>query len=110
MYGEQEMQQPGANNANNDSGEGAQPNENMAGQQPVADPLSAHMNEQVNDDGFVMIPNQQVNQGNSGAAGAMAKPEFGPSASKLLAPMIAGIQRTGNASEAPSPQNFDTHV
>lgn len=40
----------------------------------------------------------------------MAKPEFGPSASKLLAPMIAGIQRTGNAGEAPSPQNFDTHV
>ena len=105
------MQQPGANNANNDSGEGAQPNENMAGQQPVADLQSAHMNEQVNDDGFVMIPNQQVNQGNSGAAGAMTKTvEFGPSASKLLAPMIAGIQRTGNASEALSPQNFDTHV
>lgn len=93
----------------NDSGEGAQPNNDMAGQvQPVAvDPNSAHMSEQVNEDGYVMIPNQ-VNQGNSG--GVVAKPEFGPSASKLLAPMIAGIQRTGAASEAPTPQNFDTHV
>ena len=68
------------------------------------------MNEQVNEDGYVMIPNQQVNQGNSGAGAALAKPEFGPSASKLLAPMIAGIQRTGAANEAPSLQNFDTHV
>ena len=96
----------------NDSGEGALPsNENMAGQadQPaIADPSSANMSEQVNEDGYVMIPNNQVNQGNSG--GAMNKPEFGPSASKLLAPMIAGIQRTGASSETPTPQNFETHV
>lgn len=102
MYGDGEMQQPGANNANNE-GEGVQPNnENMA------EPRPAHLNEQVNEDGYVMIPNQ-VNQGNSGPGG-VAKPEFGPSASKLLAPMIAGIQRTGAATEAPTPQNFDTHV
>jgi len=45
----------------NDSGEGALPsNENMAGQadQPaIADPSSANMSEQVNEDGYVMIPN-----------------------------------------------------
>lgn len=74
----------------------------------MAEPRPAHLNEQVNEDGYVMIPNQ-INQGNSGPGG-VAKPEFGPSASKLLAPMIAGIQRTGAATEAPTPQNFDTHV
>ena len=106
------MQQPQDNGQNNnDNGEGAQANnENMAGQQP-ADPLSAHMSEQVNEDGYVMIPNQGVvNQGNSGNPGALAKPEFGPSASKLLAPLISGIQRTANTTDAQTPQNFDTHV
>lgn len=37
-----------------------------------------------------------------------AKPEFGPSASKMLAPMIQDIQRTAVANTVP--QNFDTHV
>ena len=86
----------------------------MAGQQPADPLLSAHMNEQVNEDGYVMIPNQGVvgvNQGNSGnPAGALAKPEFGPSASKLLAPLISGIQRTANTIDTHTPQNFDTHV
>ena len=56
-----------------------------------------------------MIPNQGVvgvNQGNSGsnpAGNALAKPEFGPSASKLLAPLISGIQRTATTTDAQTP-------
>lgn len=58
--------------------------------------------------------NQQVNQNISdnqvGEAVNGVKPEFGPMASKILAPSVTGIHRTPAASQSAIPQNFDTHV
>jgi hypothetical protein len=73
-------------------------------------------------DGFVMLDNQDVNQVISGdpqeigeADGAdqvaeSTKPQFGPLASKILAPSILGINKSAGQNQMIIPQNFDTHV
>ena len=107
---------------NNDSGNGSSPNNNMQGANESgalipADQQPANLNpglmvDRSEDDGFVVI-NQALNQVISGAeneAGADAhKPEFGPNASKILAPMVQDISRSTGQGPA-IPQNFDTHV
>ena len=110
MFDGQDDNQP--NNVDQDGANGAQmqDHEAMEGQQENA------AQEQ---DGFIMLnnPGQQVNQeGDDEADGGNnvpgAKPEFGPLASKMLAPSIGGavahpaVQNAG----ANIPQNFNTHV
>ncbi len=63
------------------------------------------------DDGFVVISNalNQINSGEANNAVEEGKPEFGPNASKILAPMVQDISKN-TALSAAIPQNFDTHV
>lgn len=58
-------------------------NVNMQGQPR----LGALADEQIQEDGFIMLSNQ-INQGISGQGDGAHKPEFGPQASKILAPMV----------------------
>ena len=113
---------PAQNNHENDGADGAMPNNGADVDEMDDQPdlgAQAQMQEQ---DGFIMINNPpgQVNQGsnnsgaeNVGGANAGVKPEFGPMASKILAPSIGGAvthPSAGANAGTMVPQNFNTHV
>ena len=85
----------------NDSGDGAgaEPNNLQA---PDSEMALAAQSQPDNQEGGQAA-------GAEGAEGAN-KPVFGPSAAKILAPMMHGISRSGAAAASNVPQNFSTHV
>ena len=74
---------------------------------------SADMSDRSGEDGFVHINNQHAPPNNNplapGGMDDLAKPQFGPQAAQILAPMSQAIQRA-NTQGLNVPQNFDTHV
>ena len=86
---------------NNDSGDGAgaEPNSLQAQDSEMA---LAAQNQLDNQDGGQAAGQDGVDVGN--------KPVFGPSAAKILAPMMHGISRSGASAASNVPQNFSTHV
>ena len=86
---------------NNDSGDGAgaEPNNLQA---PDSEMAVGAQSQPDNQDGGQAAGHEGVDVGN--------KPVFGPSAAKILAPMMHGISRSGTSAASNVPQNFSTHV
>ena len=85
---------------NNDSGDGAGAEPNNL--QQDSEMAIAAQSQQDNQDGGQAAGHEGIDVGN--------KPVFGPSAAKILAPMMHGISRSGASAASNVPQNFSTHV